>query len=47
MCEMDIKTNARLQEFYRAGTAPPVLKFLDPPLMFHRLLLIIGPTHTK
>ena len=37
MCERDIKTNARPQEFYRAGTAPPVLKFLDPPLMFHRL----------
>ena len=23
MCERDIKTNARPQEFYRAGTAPP------------------------
>ena len=23
MCEMDIKINARFQEFYRAGTAPP------------------------
>ena len=32
MCEWDIKTNPRPQKFYRAGTAPPGLKFLDPPL---------------
>ena len=27
-----IKTISRHQILYRAGTAPPVLKFLDPPL---------------
>ena len=32
MCEGGIKTNLRPKEFYRAGTAPPILKFLDPPL---------------
>ena len=37
----DIKTIPRSQEFYRAGNAPPVLKFLDPPLqrsVFHFLI---------
>ena len=29
-----IKTIFRPQELYRAGTAPPVLKFLDPPLVY-------------
>ena len=29
-----IKTISRPQKLYRAGTAPPVYKFLDPPLSF-------------
>ena len=40
------QTIQRLQEFYLAGTPPPVLKFLDPPLLllhqyyfFHQSLL--------
>ena len=31
---MGIKTIPRPQGFYSAGTPPPVLKFLDPPLKF-------------
>ena len=38
MCEWDIKTIPRPQEFYRASEPRPVLKFLDPPLLdFKRL----------
>ena len=33
------KQSPKPQEFYRAGTAPPVLKFLDPPLSIGKILL--------
>ena len=40
------KQTPRTQEFYCAGTAPPILKFLDPPLvcsMFNRKWVLSFP----
>ena len=35
---MGIKTIFRPQKLHRAGTAPPILKFLDPPLYLMGML---------
>ena len=35
------------QKFYRAGTAPPVLIFLDPPLVMFFLYIHIHEHHVQ